>query len=61
MDNSRSQEIHDFINNGLRLEVLNKLISESLEKKQDVDREYVSDLKKYLSDHIELANKIFPN
>ena len=45
---------HDFINNALRVEVLNKLITESLEKEENPEVEYLLDLKKFLSQHQEL-------
>jgi hypothetical protein len=48
-----SQLKHDFINNGLRIEVLNKLISESLEKSEPPLREQVDDLLAFLQKQIE--------
>ena len=48
---------HDFINNSLRIETLNKMICEELEKDQQPLEEYVEDLKKFLADHIELLSK----
>lgn len=47
---------HDFINNSLRIETLNKLICLELEKNQQPLDQYVEDLKKFLIDHIELLN-----
>lgn len=47
-----SQLKHDFINNGLRIEVLNKLISESLEKSEQPPKEQVDDLLSFLEQHI---------
>ena len=48
---------HDFINNALRIETLNKLICEKLEKNEQPLTEYVEDLKKFLTDHIQMLNK----
>jgi hypothetical protein len=49
---------HDFINNGLRIEVLNKLITEAIESNQKVNPEYLEDLHRFLQDHVELINQI---
>jgi hypothetical protein len=49
---------HDFINNGLRIEVLNKLITEAVEAEELIDREYLKDLEQFLMDHLELLKKI---
>ena len=48
---------HDFINNSLRIENLNKLICEELEKNEQPLLEYVEDLKKFLADHIKMLEK----
>lgn len=43
---------HDFINNAIRIDILNKLICEAIEKNIDPNEEYVQDLTKFLEDHI---------
>jgi len=48
---------HDFINNSLRIETLNKLICEELEKNEQPLKEYVEDLKIFLADHITMLEK----
>ncbi len=49
---------HDFINNGLRIEILNKLISEALEQKTEIQENYLNDLSQFLKKHIELLKEI---
>lgn len=49
-----SQIKHDFINNSLRIEVINKLICESLEKNENINEEYIEDLNKFIKLHIDL-------
>ena len=49
---------HDFINNCLRIEVLNKLIVEALEKNTSWEDEYNEDLKEFLELHKELLEKL---
>lgn len=39
---------HEFLNNCLRIEVLNRLIGEKLERNEEPDEEHKSDLKKFL-------------
>ncbi len=39
---------HDFINNSLRLEVLNKILVDKLEKEESWDSEEVKDLEQFL-------------
>ena len=53
MDKSKVR--HDFINNGLRIEVLNRLITDSLEKKENLNSEYLEDLDKALKAQISLV------
>ena len=43
---------HDFINNSLRIEILNKMIWEDLEKDSTPNPEYVKDLTKFLKEHL---------
>lgn len=44
---------HDFINNSLRIEVINKVLCECLENSNSTDPGYVEDLKCFLKDHLE--------
>ena len=55
---SDNKDRHDFINNALRLEILNKLICESLDKKEVPEKEHLQDLESFLKDHLELIQKI---
>lgn len=43
---------HDFINNTLRLEILGRLVVESIEKKEKVDAETLSDYLKFTKEQI---------
>lgn len=56
-DNSKLK--HDFINNGIRIEVINRLISEALEKEIFPEQTHIKDLSRYLKLQIELAKKLF--
>ena len=56
MDSSKLK--HDFINNGLRLELINKLISEAIDSKNTVEEEMVDDFIIFLNDHIEMMKKL---
>lgn len=47
-----SQLRHDFINNALRIEIVNKLLTEKLENKEDIEQEMIEDLKQFLQDHL---------
>ena len=52
---------HDFSNNAIRIDVLNKLIIEQFESKEDIDREYLQDLKKFLTEHLQYLDHFFLN
>lgn len=52
---------HDFINNGLRIEIVNKIISESLDNRSEVDPELLNDLKSFLEKHIEYISLLQKN
>ncbi len=52
-----AEDRHDFINNSLRLEILNKLICEQLEKKEEPDQEMLDDLLPTLEKHLEILKK----
>lgn len=56
MDKDKVQ--HDFINNGLRLDILNKLLTEQLEKNSALDLEYLNDLEIFLNVHLDLVKKL---
>lgn len=49
---------HDFINNALRIEILNKLISEEMTEGRDLTQEYLEDLTMFINDHLDLLKKI---
>lgn len=49
---------HDFLNNSLRIEVLNRLIGEKLEQKESPDEEYKADLEKFLNLQIEYLKQL---
>jgi len=51
---------HDFINNGLRIEILNQIISESLSSSQKPDPNQISDLKIFLEEHLKLLKQLQP-
>ena len=51
---------HDFINNGLRIEILNQIISESLSSSQKPDSNQISDLKIFLEEHLKLLKQLQP-
>ena len=53
-----AEDRHDFINNSLRLEILNKLLCDQLEKREDLDAEMLKDLKPTLEKHLELLIKL---
>lgn len=48
---------HDFINNALRIEILNKMICEDLEKNKQPNDEFVKDLTKFLEDHLQFLKQ----
>lgn len=52
---------HDFINNGLRIEVLIRMINEDLEIKDNINNEYIADLHNFLNLHLELIEQIKPS
>lgn len=56
-----SKTRHDFINNGLRIEVLNKLIIDSLEGNKGVPQELITDLTSFLEQQIMLSKKFEPS
>jgi len=55
--NEFSKARHDFINNAIRIEVLNNLITESLDKDDKINDEYLNDLSKFLDLHKQLLEK----
>lgn len=58
MTKDKSKIRHDFINNGLRLELLHNMIIESLEKKTEINPEYLDDLENFLKEQVELTKEI---
>lgn len=42
---------HDFINNSLRIEILNQLIIDQIEKNEELDLQYLNDLRKFTGEH----------
>lgn len=53
-----AEDRHDFINNSLRLEILNKLLCEQLEKKEQLDPEMLKDLRPTLEKHLEILERL---
>jgi hypothetical protein len=49
---------HDFINNSLRIEVINKVLCECLAESTKADEVYVKDLKQFLQYHLEYLEKL---
>ncbi|MCT4641382.1 MAG: hypothetical protein N4A33_03725 [Bacteriovoracaceae bacterium] len=49
---------HDFINNSLRIEILCKLIIESLRQDKELENEYIDDLENFLNNHISLLKHL---
>lgn len=43
---------HDFINNSIRIEILQKLINESLEENQIINEQYKLDLSKFYLEQV---------
>jgi hypothetical protein len=58
MEKLESQLRHDFINNSLRIEVLSKLICQSLESDSTPDKKYLEDFDKFLKEEITLLGKV---
>ena len=59
MDQSEKSKLrHDFINNALRIEVINKIMTEQLEKNEQINNELFSDLEQFLKDHLEYLKKL---
>lgn len=44
---------HDFINNSIRIEILQKLINESLDEKKPINEQYKLDLSKFYLEQVE--------
>ena len=58
MSNEKNKVRHDFINNAIRLEVLNKLITEAIEGHSSMDADHLDDLESFLKNHLELTKKV---
>jgi hypothetical protein len=52
---------HDFINNSLRIEIINKVLCESLENNQLQNQEHIFDLKFFLKDHLDFLEQLDTN
>ena len=51
---------HDFINNGLRIEIITKLIAESIEKKEEPQENLIEDLFQALKNHKDFLEELKP-
>lgn len=51
-------ELHDFLNNGIRIEIITKLLAESIEKTDSFEIEQVQDLVSALDKHQQLVQKL---
>lgn len=51
-------ELHDFLNNGIRIEIITKLLAESIEKTDSFEEEQVKDLASALDKHQRLVQKL---
>ena len=51
-------ELHDFLNNGIRIEILTKLLAESIEKSKAFEPEQLQDLSSALETHKSLVQKL---
>ena len=56
--NTEQKLKHDFTNNGIRIEVLNRLIVESLESSNPLEQEHLNDLRDFLKLHLELLEQL---
>lgn len=49
--------LHDFLNNGMRIEILTKLISEAIEKDKKPDQKQLDDLAESLIKHTSILKE----
>lgn len=49
--------LHDFLNNGMRIEILTKLISEAIEKEIIPEQQQLTDLTDSIEKHTTILNK----
>lgn len=49
---------HDFINNSLRLEVINQIIGEALSQNKSIERKQFDDLEKFTLEQVQLIEKV---
>lgn len=49
---------HDFLNNCIRIEVIQKMLAQSLEDNKEIDEKHRSDLIDFLKMQIELTSKL---
>lgn len=52
------KEKHDFINNCIRIEILQKMINEDLAEKKEINPQYKKDLESFYRDQIEFIKKL---
>ena len=58
MSNINANTKHDFINNSLRLEILSKLITESITKDEIPKKQFMDDFEKFLNIELNLLEDI---
>lgn len=51
-------DLHDFLNNGIRIEILTKLIADSIQKSESIDSEVKSDIQTALESHFNFIEKL---
>lgn len=54
----QAQVKHDFINNCIRIEVIQKLLGQSLDENKKIDEKHKLDLIEFLKAQIELTKKL---
>ncbi len=52
------KEKHDFINNCIRIEILQKIINEDISQNKEIDSQYKKDLKRFYEEQINLVKKL---
>jgi len=55
---NQAQIKHDFINNCIRIEVIQKLLGQSLDENKEIDEKHRSDLIDFLKIQIELTKNL---
>ena len=49
---------HDFINNSLRIEIINTMVSEALQNNEPPKEEHLKDLGVFLKNHLEYLERL---